>query len=469
MKVALVHYHLLKGGVTTVLRRQVRGLLDSGDEVLVLSGEAEKSHFEGAPLVLLELLRYDERREDRHSPPEALAQALLDAVEGHFGGPADIIHIHNPLILKNSLFLPALALIQASGARVFLQNHDFAEDWRPDVLVRGVDYPANCHYGVINSRDGLFLSAAGLEPGAVHLLPNPVLAPEHLPPSSRTRFVYPVRAIRRKNIGEVLLLSLYLPKDARCAITLPPTSDRDMPYYQFWRESAKRLGLPVEFDLGLELSFEQVLASACAIITSSVKEGFGFSFLEPWIAGRAVIGRRIDYVCRDFESASLSFPDLYDGLQIPISLFDAGALRHKYVKAVQDIWGLYGRTGAAEAVETMESALFDKPTLDFARLDEASQARVLERLCEDEGLKNSLARLNPGLLALSFWKEDEALIEANREMVKEHWSIEAAIGILKEAWRAAIDRPCVQKLDRERLLEHFLDPRNLFLVGTGYD
>ena len=45
MKVVFIHYHLLKGGVTTVLRRQVQALLKSGDQVLVLAGEADEPLF----------------------------------------------------------------------------------------------------------------------------------------------------------------------------------------------------------------------------------------------------------------------------------------------------------------------------------------------------------------------------------------------------------------------------------------
>jgi hypothetical protein len=40
----------------------------------------------------------------------------------------------------------------------------------------------------------------------------------------RNRYLYPVRAIRRKNIGEALLASLFIPKGRTVAVTLPPTT-----------------------------------------------------------------------------------------------------------------------------------------------------------------------------------------------------------------------------------------------------
>jgi hypothetical protein len=36
------------------------------------------------------------------------------------------------------------------------------------------------------------------------------------------------------------------------------------------------------------------------VITTSVLEGFGFAYLEPWIADRAVIGRSIPMITPDF-------------------------------------------------------------------------------------------------------------------------------------------------------------------------
>jgi hypothetical protein len=221
-------------------------------------------------------------------------------MESHWGAPADVIHVHNPLIQKNAALVPALNILIGQGFRFLLQNHDLAEDFRPDVYVAHEEYPENCHYAVINRRDYSFLHRAGLDPRGLHLLPNEVFSLDAAPDLERTRFLYPVRAIKRKNIGEALLLSLFIPQGKTVAITLPPTSGRDQRIYRVWVDLAKELKLPVEFELGSADTFSRIVGSAYCVITTSVKEGFGFSFLEPWNAGRAVIGRRIDYVCKDF-------------------------------------------------------------------------------------------------------------------------------------------------------------------------
>ena len=109
---------------------------------------------------------------------------------------------------------------QNRGIRLFLQIHDFAEDGRPHLYYPG-EYPADCHYGVINSRDYKILLNAGLEQKGLHKLFNMVN------PFDGTRqdrgeknvVLYPVRAIRRKNIGEAILLSLFFKNGATLAIT----------------------------------------------------------------------------------------------------------------------------------------------------------------------------------------------------------------------------------------------------------
>jgi hypothetical protein len=85
--------------------------------------------------------------------------------------------------------------------------------------------------------------------------------------------------------------------------------------------------------------------SAICVITTSVKEGFGFSFLEPWTAGRTVIGRRIDYVCKDFEEAGVRFDKLYSEIKIPLVYISTPVLRKKMEHALDDIYRAWVENG----------------------------------------------------------------------------------------------------------------------------
>ncbi len=73
---------------------------------------------------------------------------------------------------------------------------------------------------------------------------------------------------------------------AKVAITLAPKNPEVKPIYDAWAAFAKELGLNVEFDAGAKSSFEEMVANADALITTSIAEGFGLAFLEPWLASR---------------------------------------------------------------------------------------------------------------------------------------------------------------------------------------
>jgi glycosyltransferase involved in cell wall biosynthesis len=52
------------------------------------------------------------------------------------------------------------------------------------------------------------------------------------------------------------------------------------------------------------------------VVSTSINEGFGLGFLEPWLFGKAVVGRDLPQVTSDFRKKGLSFPSLYQTLKI---------------------------------------------------------------------------------------------------------------------------------------------------------
>jgi hypothetical protein len=465
------------------LLHQAKALLDAGEEVLVITGELPPEHCD-VPAVLVRGLRYDhgagligkegpeERPQpaaDRETAARDLADAIVAAMVERWGGRADILHVHNPLIRKNTLLLPALNILNKQGFRLLLQNHDLAEDFRPDVYVEKEDYPENCHYAVINSRDYSFLHRAGLKTEGLHLIPNEVSPVRPTPDLARTRYLYPVRAIRRKNIGEALLISLFIPPGRTIAVTLPPTTEKDGAIYRHWMALAEELGLPVEFELGLRENFSDLFGSALGIITTSVKEGFGFSFLEPWTAGREVIGRRIDYVCKDFEDEGIHFNSLYSSLRIPAVYFSPSVLRQKMEHAMAGIYESFGLEPPDYILKLMTGELFPQEFFDFGRLDEELQEGIIRTLMPNEAVRRDITEVNPFLEGLGDWQPDTDLIEANREKVGETYGRERILMILRETYRAVMETAVVHRLSKSVLLELYLDPLRLSLVGVGRD
>jgi hypothetical protein len=476
MRVALLHYHLRRGGVTSVIINQAQALMEAGEEALVIAGE-DAPGLPGINRTVVEELRYDL---DRNIPPDEdqgaldrrarkLADKITGAMRSRWGRPADIIHAHNPLLHKNAALIRALNILQSRGFCLLLQNHDLPEDFRPNVYTRVEEYPANCHYAVINSRDRSFLLRAGLRPEGLHLLPNEVRPVKPGGNLERNRYVYPVRALQRKNIGEALLFSLFVPKGRTVAITLPPTTERDLCIYREWMGFARELDLGVEFELGLNASLEDVYGSALGIITTSVKEGFGFSYLEPWTAGRTVMGRRLNYVCRDFENAGVQFDSLYSSLNIPMVYISPAVLREKLENTMLTVYRRFGVDPPRHITKTMWEDMVSQDSIDFSRLDEKTQGGIIRIMVSNRRVFRDIADMNPFLQNLADWKPDESLVEANRRRVLDSYGRETIFSLLRQAYQAALQTPVTHKITKSILLELYLDPAQLSLVGVGND
>lgn len=485
MQIGLVHYHLLQGGVTTVLLQQARMLQRAGHRVVIFTGQKGKA-LSDIPIVEIPGLGYEGKLYETGVPPiagrekegphqeevsaEDLARHLEKAIAKSFSS-IDVLHVHNPLLRKNRQLLPALALLKERGIPLFLQVHDFAEDFRPDVYAFSVAYPDDCHYGVINSRDYSFMIRAGALREGVHIIPNVVVpiqsSPSGVEQHERDLFLYPVRGIRRKNLGEALLLSLFLPRGTRLAITLPPTSSRDEPIYQSWKQLAQDLRLPVEFEVGLHHPLPELYGRARAIITTSVKEGFGFCFLEPWTAGRAVIGRRIESVCSDFEKEGLQFPDLYESIDIPFAYIPPVILRKKIEGALRQVYGAFNLELDPHVLKLITDDLFSREVFDFGRMDEELQRDVITMAASNEAVQEDLRELNPFLQNLQNWNEDPALIEANKTRVFQHYREQVILDRLLAAYRGVQEHPVRMHISRSILLDLFLDPLKVSLVGIG--
>ena len=469
MKIVLVHYHLRPGGVTQVVFQQCTALREAGEDVLVLSGEAPPllENWTGIPIEVVPGLHYDRYRpaelktKMKGNPSEKLAGSLEKTILSHWPSGADLVHVHNPLIQKNSLLIGALKKL-AKKIPLLLQNHDLAEDFRPDVYI-GEDYPENCHYGVINSRDYRFLLEAGLKPEGLHLLPNEVQKLKITAGLPQTRYIYPVRGIRRKNIGEALFLSVL--SGANIAITQPPTTEQDMPVYRRWKTTAAELKIPVEFEAGLGSSFADVMGSARAVITTSVKEGFGFSFLEPWTAGIAVSGRRIDYVCSDFEKAGVKLDHLYPELAIPAEYAESEKLREKITTAMVRLCDSF-KLSLPSQVQKNLSGIFSRSSYDFGIMDEELQEKIIRLAVRDKTVREHIKKENASLETLTDWRVPPDLVETNRKAVLSAYSREAIRKTIFEAYQKTL-LPVNQRISRPRLLELYLDPERLSLTGIS--
>ena len=464
MKIAFLHYHLKTGGVTTVLKRQVSALMGRC-EILVLTGDRAGA---ALPCRVVEIpgLGYD--RPGVPSPsPEITAGRILKTLSDVWPGGCDLLHIHNPTIAKNQNFLQCIKRLQASGVTLFLQVHDFAEDGRPEVYSRQ-PYPADCHYGVINTRDKRILIEAGLEASGVHLIPNAIYPLPAMTGSFPEEWVlYPVRAIRRKNIGEAILLSLYLRPGQCLGVTQPPNSPIDMGSYQNWQAYVKEKRLNVHFGVGRQYDYSVLVGAAASMVTTSIAEGFGFTFLEPWTAGKVLWGRRLGSICTDFERNGLCLDSLYDRLDVPMDWFDAGQFLETWQRTVMHAAEIFGHTVTQEKMNHFTASLARDGLMDFGLLNERCQRQVLSHLLSDPGAKKHLAELNPRILFPGAQDDMSAVLENNRSIVTARYGEKNCREQLLSIYEQVIHKPVHQRLDKQVLLDAFFDLERFSLLKWG--
>jgi len=468
MKIAFLHYHLKTGGVTTCLKHQVEALKNDCD-LCVITGERSKADF-AAKTIQIPELAYSTVYP--HSfDPDAVADVVTRAIASFFNGPCDLVHVHNPILAKNKSYLKILKALQKRGAALFLQVHDFAEDGRPRSYF-AEEYPADCHYGVVNSRDYRVLLESGLKKPGLHQIFNTVSLP-NIPPASSAGepcVVYPIRAIRRKNIGEAILLSLFFRDNETLVITLPPNSAADIDSYKDWKTFVDGHRLRVEFDRGLQHSYESIVASAKYLLTTSITEGFGFSFLEPWLFGKWVWGRKLADVCIDFEANGVCLDHMYSALNVPVDWFELEDYYLKWKRSIHDAARRFDTVIDSQRIQNSFESLTAGGTVDFGLLDEKSQKQVLTRLLTHKAHAAHLVSLNPFLAAIGRIDDQRDLIETNRNAVTRNYSMAEYRQKLLAIYRQVSLTPVRQHIDKKILLAHFMDLSKFSLLKWGeYD
>ncbi len=463
MKVVFIHYHLQTGGVTTVLKQQLAAMPD-GWPTLVLTGQPPPSSFP-APFVHIPELGYSSRNQDRYEP-DTVARTILRVIHSRFNGSCDLLHVHNPTLAKNYQYLELLKSLQQKGANLLLQIHDFAEDGRPQPYFVE-QYPADCHYTVINRRDYDILLNAGLKTNGLHLLANSVDQHRLSPPPVEPRqsmTLYPVRAIRRKNIGEAILLSLFFKNDGPLSITLPPNSPADIRSYHGWKAFVKSKNLKVVFDRGVVDAFETNVMSADSLVTTSITEGFGFSFLEPWLFGKLLWGRKLPEISRDFEKNGIRLHHLYTRLLVPVDWIGLDQFRTDWTHWVQHACRLFNHRVADTDVRQAFDACTQDGNIDFGLLDEGSQRKVIADLVGGRKTSDTLMQLNPFLANPGDVSDPDSLIRHNRAAIQRTYSRRQYSRKLREVYDRAANTAVKQRIDKNVLVSAFLDLERFSLL-----
>lgn len=441
-----LHYHLKSGGVRIVMENIIRAIRQAAPKLnirattltgtgsyLELPDRVTEPHFEHH-LVRIPGLDYTQPQQPRQRESRIfkLTKQLLASVKP--GPGATLVIGHNITLGKNPMLPAAFKkwAIRWENVRFVSLIHDFPEDNRPECLwslnqtytpkeISNSLYPnlPNFRFCVINGRDLRAMLEAGMPRQKVGWVRNSVLgerfsplsgnalalarqkAAELLPRSTTGKkiLLYPVRIMRRKNLLEAVFLTTLLGKDKwQLWIALPPTSPAEI---QFWREIQPRLAKSgVEVLSGfaggnaeMACSLNELYNASDLIVSTSVQEGFGFSFYEGWLSGRAVVGRSIPGIVQG--GSSMKLDHFYTRLLVPADWIDMRHLREQYACRLQQVTGKKSKNAPAS---------FLGKAMDFGYLDVENQMSILMNHSSPKDLRTILT-LNPGLQGkLHLWK-----------------------------------------------------------------
>lgn len=508
MKIAIGHYHLNRGGVTRVIANHLKALNcthsttepplkvallfggRSEDWPIELIGELQSLDVSFHPV---EELDYDGIR---YGHGDLAAQLKSTLENAGFRSQETVLHFHNHSLGKNTDLPLAVAELAQTGYACLLQIHDFAEDFRPQHYQQlaskvcddkfeqlpAILYPqaSQVHYAVLSGRDHSILREAGVHKTRLHLLPNSItefgsnperdmvreeLARRFGIPTDDRLFVYPVRGIRRKNLGEALLWSALADKKTSFALTLAPLNPEECQSYEQWKEFAKQLDLKWHFDVGGKngMEFQEILSASDVILTTSVCEGFGMVFLEAWLAGRQLVGRDLPAITGDFEDMGLRFPGLEPGLLIPVDWIGQGKLCCAVIESFKNVLSSFGRaTPTDKDLRSEFDHLITDGLIDFAICNTGFQRQIVERLVRGQCDRNRILEINPSIgLSLKHRASDQSLISHNGDIIRREYSLDQCgnrlQGIYQRLVSSAREKMLQPPAHGNRVLESFLD------------
>jgi hypothetical protein len=331
MKILFIHYFFKKDGVFKVILNNILGLKAQNQDIeFMIAGE---SFIDSIP-------NYVEKRYINWN-----SDNLVKEIE-RVSSDADIVIIENPSIgmfPKRTLAFKEFAE-KNPNKKIIYRIHDLIED-KPHLFEDfkktfnnfNEPYPStdNVSFLVLTSFDKNRLLKKGLK--NVHIVPNSIIESDLYTTqenSLRLRKIfeenkivlpdekiisYPVRVLKRKNIEEALLITKLLNDEGenyRLIVTIPCEED----YQKEIEKLAEEHNIPCSVGeahkfLGYnkeEFTTADLFHISDLIISTSIAEGFGFAFIEPWIAGTPLIGRKIPEVTKDFENNGIDLSPLYD-------------------------------------------------------------------------------------------------------------------------------------------------------------
>lgn len=199
-------------------------------------------------------------------------------------------------------------------------------------------------------------------------------------------------------------------------------------------------------------------------MTTSINEGFGFSFLEPWTAGKYLHGRMIKAVCRDFEANGVNLDHLYHQIKIPVEWIDRNRFRKQWESALLAAYTAYGRNIHKSLIKDHFNQIIKHGCIDFGMLSEPHQKMIINRCQSSKDNRSKLTALNPILDRLGLPLDAHDLVLNNKSAVAASYNQAIYRKTLLSTYHKVKGATVRHDIDKEKLLDDFLKPANFSLL-----
>jgi hypothetical protein len=509
----IFHYHFLPGGVTDVVTSALISYLNHSKGIScikVVSGRLQNLDIiknkimsavpETKMLSLtFEVFPYIDYVEKIDT--DINAEILQRELESRYSLDKNVWWIHNYHLGKNPIFTKALLnILHTSQQRMVFQIHDFPECSRYALLNRLKEYIKddfypqnnNVKYVVINNRDRQNLINAGMNKNSVFLLENPIQLvnwtcesqsktlvtlskkwTESFPSWKKNEkyMLYPVRAIRRKNIAEAALLATLSEKNL--IITLPGISETEKKYSEKCKKIFSEGLTPGMFGIGINiesngLSFKDLITASSLILSSSIQEGFGYLYLNSMNWGKPLLAKDLD-ILSSFKKSFTGFPSyFYEKLSVPINLENRKDLLEQYLKKFNNLKSQMNHKIISDLKEKIIS-IFNEEYVDFSYLSLDEQINVLHRIKNENDYREKCKKINIFLIN----KLNSLIVREtipSHKTLQENWSLKSYSIKSEKIVNSFTNEPIylVENLKDlfiyETMLLNFADPQYLRLL-----
>ncbi len=356
MQLTVLHYHYRPGGVRRVIETGLPELARAGGftRVVMAGGEAPEEGWRRAleaALFPCEVKWVIEPVLGYWSGQSGTAAEVAGGIRETLRGTVDaggVLWAHNLSVGRNLLLLQEVAALPGG---IWLHHHDWWWDGRwerwPEMEQQGITSLPRAmsmtlpggervRHFCINAADARRVREwSGLEAG---FIPNPMV-PERVSGEEVARareflrgitgrervWLYPCRALRRKNLAEALLVQRWLAPEAALVTTGGVSSAEEAAYFEAVKAGAERTGggfYPAVCDSVEVPPVPALIAAAGVVAVTSLREGFGLPYQEAAAAGRPLLARIPPGVEETMGAMGFRFRSAWRTLRVPRQFYD---------------------------------------------------------------------------------------------------------------------------------------------------